>query len=176
MSIFVKNVDWSQTENDVILIVPIGGRKSIDDVIIAEKFLKINVRPYYYEVFFEHPIAVDESSCKIFESNLKFRLKKANDNIWWCSLGKTSKPAQNARDDAISMEAKKELFTEYEQSVNEKCANEKKERYALKRQEMDKEMERNARIRKKIEETEEMLKNQQIKATVSHKSMSKTIP
>lgn len=165
MSIFVKNVNWSQTETNIIVIVPIHGRKSIDDVVIDERFLKINVRPHFYEVFFEHPICVEQSSCKIFESNFKFQLKKAN-NEWWQSLGKISKPAPDTNDEPISMEAKKEIYSNYEDCVTQQCATRKKEYAKLKRNEMDKEMQRQSKIKEQINETETMLKNQHISKVI----------
>lgn len=161
MSIFIKNVNWSQTERDIIVTVPICGRKSIDDVVIGERFLKINVRPYFYEVFFEHPICIAQSSCKIFEANFKFQLRKANDQ-WWSSLGKISKPAPDSNDEPISIEARKEIYSNYEDCAAQQCANRKKERANMKRSEMDKEMQRQSQIREKINETETALKNQQI--------------
>lgn len=165
MSIFIKNVTWSQTETDIIVIVPICGRKSMDDVVIGERFLKINRHPYFYEVFFEHPICVEQSSCKNFESNFKFQLKKVN-NEWWQNLGKTSKPAPDSNDEPISIEAKKEIYTNYEDCVTQQCANRKKERANMKRNEMDKEMQRQSRLREKINETEAALKSQQISKVI----------
>lgn len=161
MSIFVKNVDWSQTETEIILIVPINGKKSIENVIIAEKFLKINVHPYFYEVFFEHPISIGESTCKALQTCFKFRLKKTNNELW-ASLGKTAKPVQNSVDGTISLEKKKELFLEYEKSVNDARTIKKTELANLKRDEIDKEVERASRIRNKVDDFEEALKNVQI--------------
>lgn len=165
MSIFIKNVNWSQTDSDIIVVVPICGRKSMDDVVIGERFLKINVRPYFYEVFFEHPICVEQSSCKIFESNFKFLLKKANDE-WWQSLGKLSKPAPDSSDEPISIATKKEIYSKYEDSLTQQNANRKKEYANMKRNEMDKEMQRQSQIREKISETEAALKNQQISEVI----------
>lgn len=165
MSIFIKNVNWSQTETDIIVIVPICGRKSMDDVVIGERFLKINVRPYFYEVFFDHPICVKQSSCKIFESNFKFLLKKAN-NEWWHSLGKISKPAADSSDEPISIATKKEIYSNYEDSVVQQHVNRKKEHANIKRNEVDKEMQRQSQMRQKISETETALKNQQISKVI----------
>lgn len=165
MSIFVKNVNWSQTETDINVIVPICGRKSVDDVVIGERFLKINRRPYFYEVFFDHPICVEQSSCKIFQSNFKFQLKKAN-HEWWNSLGEVSKPATDSNDEPILIEAKKEIYSNYENGVTQQYANRKKEHANLKRNEMDKEMQRQSKIREQIDETETALKNQHISKVI----------
>lgn len=163
MSIFVKNVDWSQTQEQVILNIPIAGRKSMDDVILADTFLKINIHPYFYELFFERPICVELSSCKMLESNLKFYLKKETDE-WWSSLGKTAKSATklNDGDDTIPSERKREIYGEYERRVQENHSLEQKERKNLKRNEIEKEIERESRIRKQIDETESALGTLQI--------------
>lgn len=158
MSIFVKDVDWSQTEEKVFLNIPIAGKKSMDDVVLADKFLKINVHPYFYELFFERPICVEQSSCKILESKLKFYLKKETDE-WWSSLGKTAKAVTNSTngDDAIQSERKREIYSDYEKRLKENHSLKQKEWNNLKRNEIDKEIERESRIRKKIDETEAAL-------------------
>lgn len=167
MSIFVKNVTWSQTESNITVIVPICGRKSIDDVVIGEGFLKVNVRPYFYEVFFDHPICIEQSSCKLFESSFKFNLKKVS-NERWHNLGKLCKSAADSNEGSISFEAKKEIYSKYEDCVAQEIANRKKENANSKRTEMDKEMQRQSQIRQKISDTETALKNQQISEVFNH--------
>lgn len=159
MSIFVKNVSWSQTDADLILTVPICGPKSIDDFVIGEQFLKINVRPYFYEVFFEHSVCPEQSSCKIFESHFKFQLKKAK-NGRWHSLGKVSRPAPDSNDIPISIQAKKEIHSNHEECMARQFGNKKRERANLKRNEMDKEVQRLGQIRARISDTETALKNE----------------
>lgn len=132
----------------------------MNNVILADKFVKINVHPYFYEVFFEQPICVEQSSCKILESNVKFCLKKERDE-WWSSLGKTSKSATNSNE-TIACEEKREIFGEYEKSVQENQKLNQKERSKLKRNEIEKEIERETQIRKKIENTESTLNSLQI--------------
>lgn len=159
MSIIVKNVDWSQTESELFVNVQIKAKKYSDDVVIAEKFLKINARPYLYELFFERPICVEKSSCKILESNVKFCLKKQT-NEWWSSLIST-----------ISTERKKEIIYEHENKVRNDFINCQKERSVLKRNEIDKEIKRENQIREKIDKTEVNLKFCQVSQVVSQKSI-----
>lgn len=159
MSIFVKNVDWHQTESEVFLNLAIKPIKSIDDIIIADKFLKLNARPYFYELFFDQPICSQQSTCKILESNIKFRLKKTI-NDPWIKLGYTAKPNENQGNDIDVKEMKKQIFDEYANSVKDDFECRKKEHNDLQRIEIDKEIERSNQIRKKIEETEATLKDQ----------------
>lgn len=151
MSIILQNLDWSQTQTEVFLNIPINGKKSLDSVVIAEKFLKINARPYFFELFFERSICVEDSSCKILESNIKFHLKKATDG-WWSNL----------KNEILSNEQKKEIFSDYENKMKADYANQQKQRSKLNRNEIDKEIERESQIRQKINETETDLKNCQI--------------
>lgn len=150
MAITVKNINWSQTKSEVFVNVQIKATKYSDDVVIAEKFLKINSRPYFYELFFERPICAEESSCKILESNIKFYLKKATNELW------TSLEA------VLLSKQKKEIFYEYENKKKINFDNCRKERLSLKRNEIDKEIERENLIRKKIYETETDLKFRQL--------------
>lgn len=165
MSIFVKNVDWSQNQAKVFLNVSIPGKKSMDNVVLDDQFLKINVYPYFYELFFERPICVEQSSCTILESNIKFYLKKETDE-WWSGLGKTAILDANLNDgggnDTIPSERKREIYGEYEKRAQEDQKLRNKERSNLKRNEIEKEIERETRIRKQIDETESALGSHQL--------------
>lgn len=164
MSIFVKNMNWSQTQTEVFVNIPIKiKKKSVENVVLDNKFLKINICPYFYELFFEQPICVEQSSCKILEANIKFHLKKETAE-WWPSLGKTAKTSADLNDDhAIPIERKKEILDEYEKRVQENQTHKQKERSNLKRNEIEKEIERESQIRKQINETESSLSILQLK-------------
>lgn len=157
MTIFVKNVNWSQTQAEIFLNIPITGKKkSLNDVVLDDKFLKISVRPYFYEVFFEHPIQVDQSSCTILESNIKFRLKKVSAE-WWSSLGKTT-----SDNGTMPIERKREILGEYEKRMQEHHTLKHKERSNLKRNVIEQEIERESQIRQRIDETESAFRNLQL--------------
>ncbi|XP_031632395.1 uncharacterized protein LOC116346464, partial [Contarinia nasturtii] len=158
----IKNVIWSQTQSKVFLNISIGGKKSTDDIVIAKKFLKINIHPHFYEIFFEHPICVEQSCCKLLESSIKFDLKKEKDE-WWSNLGKTKKLSDNLGDGAIiSNDTVKEIFDEYEKNIQEEQTLERKEQTTWKRNEIDKEIERQNQIRNKIEKIKSTLECHQI--------------
>lgn len=147
MSIFVKKVTWYQTQSEIFVNILINGKKSTDDIIIDTHFLKINIRPHFYEITFEKPICVERSSCKLLELNIKFRLKKEKDE-WWSSLG--------------TKEIVKERLHEFEKKIQEEHARQKNERSTWKRIEIDKEIERQSQIRMKIEKNESIIESHQI--------------
>lgn len=175
MSIFVKNVQWSQNESEICINLTLKSTKSIDDIVIAEKFLKVNARPYFYELFFEEPICAEQSTCKILESNIKFRLKKCNSNQW-NNLGYTAKSGGNEGNEIASSGLKKQIFDEYEKSMKDSFESKQKERMNLKRIEIDKEIERGSQIRKKIQETEAKLKDCQLQKVSRNDENLKFIP
>lgn len=154
MTIFIKNVEWTQNESEVIIKIPFKLNKSSCDIIIWEKFLKINIKPYFYEVFFEFPIIVEQSTYKFLETCIKCVLKKAQSE-WWTCLGKYSKAETDNK--VISRELKEEILREYEASVEQEYKNKKVEQYKLKRFETDKEVQRQQAIREKIENIEKNL-------------------
>lgn len=161
MSIFIENVSWSQTGSEIIIKLPIQGKKVTDNVIITENFMKINIQPYYYELFFEGSICPEKSACKILENCIKCVLKKSNDE-WWKSLGKPSKLNGKLNEKCSLNEIRKERRAEYEQKVKEQCIQKKTERRQLEREILDRRLDRDSEIRAKIENTQKLLKEQQL--------------
>lgn len=154
MSIFLKNVEWSQNQSKIYINIRLVGKKSLDNITIDGKFLKINISPYYCEVFFEHPICVEDSTCKILESNIKFCLKKKTSELW-TSLGKTSQ--SSLTNDSISNEERRSIFCEYEKSVKNDFEMKNKNESTIKNYVIDREIERKNEIRNRIEKTEASL-------------------
>lgn len=160
MPILIKNVDWTQTESDITLKIPLKGHtKSADDVIIWQKFLKVNIQPYFFEVFFQNPINYEKSTCKLLDTGIVCTLKKTS-NEWWPRLGRYSK-AEND-DDRISPAEKEQILREYEANIAQVYKERDIERDAVKRAGIDKEMQRRYEIQRKIDEIQENLKSQHI--------------
>lgn len=161
MSIFIENVTWSQTDSEIIIKLPIQGKKVTDNVIITEKFMKINIQPYYYELFFEGTICPEESLCKVLETCIKCILKKSNGERWE-SLGTPSKVNGKLNEKCTLNEIRKERRAEYEQKVKEQCVQKKKDRQQLERDVLNRRLDRDSEIRAKIENTQKLLKEQQL--------------
>lgn len=173
MSIFIENVSWSQSDSEIIIKLPIQGKKVTDNVIITEKFMKINIQPYYYELFFERSICPEESACKILESCIKCILKKSNDD-WWPSLGKPSKVNGKLNEKCTLSEIRKERRAEYEQKVKDECNQKKTERQQLEREVLDRRLDRDSEIRAKIENTQKLLKEKQLRGQMTHGKVGNT--
>lgn len=163
MSIFIENIKWSQTDNEIILLIPIHGKKVTDNVIITEKFMKVNCSPYYYELFFEKLICAEESSCKILESCIKCILKKSIKNEWWTELGKPAKMNGKINEKCILNELRKKTRAEYEEKMQANVIEKRNEQAQLKRDIMDKSIDRQQLIRKKIADVEQDLKEVHLK-------------
>lgn len=157
MTIFVKNVEWFQTQSEIFITLPIKANKFTTDIVIATKFLKLSARPYFYELFFEQPVCAEQSTCRILESNIKFRLKKSTDSQW-IRLGYAPKADENQGGCGFTNDTKKQILIEHENSIKDDLASKQKEKANLKRIEVDKEIERGNVIRSKIHETELALK------------------
>src|SRR6202012_1840929 len=84
MPILIKDYNWSQTDNQVVVKVPLKGihhHPSVD-IFTYETFIKINCSPFYFEIFLLHPIDEKNSRCKILENEAKFVLTKKTSEIW----------------------------------------------------------------------------------------------
>lgn len=174
MSIFIENVIWSQTDHEIVLKIPIQGKKITDNVIITDKFIKVNFNPYYYELFFEKPIRVEESVCKTLESCIKCTLKKLNKE-WWDSLGTPSKVCGKSNEKSILNELRKGASAEYEQKVQEETIHKQNEKTKLKRNVMDKTINREQEIRARIADAEEKLKQEQMLEDPPKQSREETV-
>lgn len=83
MPILIKDFNWSQTEDEIIIRVPLKGViTSKVDFFIRENFVKISYPPFYFEVFLSHNIDEKESRCKILEVETKIILKKIEIIKW----------------------------------------------------------------------------------------------
>lgn len=86
MSILIKDYSWTQTDDEIIIRVPLKGViTSKVDFFIQENFVKISYPPFYFEVFLSHKIDKKESRCKILEVETKIILKKI-EMIQWENL------------------------------------------------------------------------------------------
>lgn len=159
MPLFIKNIEWTQDNSNVIVTIPLKGQKSRDDVILWRKLLKINVHPHFYEVYFDDPIDTESSSCKILDTGIVCTLRKVADKLW-PRLGRHSRAESDG--DTIPAEEKADIWREYEQDTAKLYKDRSVARDTMRRAEIDKEMERQYEIRRKIEEIQQNLKNQVI--------------
>lgn len=85
--LIVKDFEWSQTEDEIVIRIPMKNKSLKTDILTSEKFVKLYAAPYYFELFPLHAIVEEESRCQLSSNETKLSLKKAN-SIEWSSLEK----------------------------------------------------------------------------------------
>lgn len=145
MPILIKDYSWSQTDNQIVVKVPLKGvhKHPAVDVFTYETFIKINCSPFYFEVLLLHPIDETNSRCKILENEAKFILSKKT-AVPWDSLEMNCSKESRLNE---KMEAIKCAHVTAEEQAkdrwNKKCE--------LKRSEIHKEVDREAKIREEVD-------------------------
>lgn len=145
MPILINDYNWSQTDNQIVVKVPLKGIHSHPsvDIFTYETFIKINCSPFYFEVLLLHPIDETNSRCKILENEAKFILLKKTVQTWSSLESDCSKENKlNEKKEVIKC-AQLVAEKEAEQKRNKKCE--------LKRNEIHKEVDREAKVRDEIE-------------------------
>lgn len=146
MAILVKNVEWYQTDDQIIVKIPkqnVIARNA--DVLITTTFIKVNFQPYLYETILEHEICTDSSVCKILENCIKFVLSK-KEPIHWTNLSSTSQSTKSIE----GIKLKTVIIEENQKTL----AAETKERQRVnensKKANIEREMEREQKIRDQV--------------------------
>lgn len=151
MPIVIKNPKWSQTDNEVHIILPLNNvcSSGIKDVFISNKFIKVNFSPYYFEAILSHEIDANESKCKICENYLKFVLKKCVANGTWEHFERTHGAQQ--------LDIKKELLQENDANVAAEIENQRKMKADFKRLLVDIELKRDQKKREQMDAVDQKI-------------------
>lgn len=154
MPILIKDYNWSQTDNQVVVKVPMKGihNNPSVDIFTCETFIKINCAPFYFEALLLHPIDEKNSRCKILENEAKFILLKKISQTWDALESGCSKENKLIEKKEAVKCAQLTAEKETEQRWKQKCE--------LKRSEMHKEVDREAKLR---DEIESLKKNEVVK-------------
>lgn len=131
MPILVKDVKWTQTENEVEIILKFNKNTTQPvDIFTSKKYLKVHSPPFLWESFLLYEIQNEESRCQVFPSLLKFSLKKS-EKIYWDSLEvkldqqekiNVRKEANKLKQESIEMK-QKEMFNYKEQKKRGEIMN-----------------------------------------------------
>lgn len=145
MPILIKDYNWSQTDNQIVVKVPLKGvhKNPAVDIFTYETFIKVNCPPFYFEVLLLHPIDETNSRCKILENEAKFVLFKKTEQQWdSLELNCSKEKRLDEKREAIQC-AQLTAEKQVEDRWNKKCE--------LKRSEIHKEVDREGKIREEIE-------------------------
>lgn len=141
--IIVKESEWSQTENEVFITVPIKGSLAVD-ILTNENFIKIHSAPYYFESFLLRPINEEESCCQKTNTGMRFCLKKIEPTEW-----ETLERQFSDKDEKIRV--KKEIIEKIQEKSKEKLKSRLEEKEKIKREQVDNSLTKDAEVREKIE-------------------------
>lgn len=162
MPIIIKDKIWSQTDQQVHVILSLNGvhPTKIKDIFITENFIKVSYGSYYFEAFLTHSIDINNSRCKILENNIKFILQKNIANECWEQLELTDIKEQSNGD---KLELKKNFLHENELAAAVKRENERKLKAEFKRELVNMELRNDQKRREEIEAIQNQVKEQEIK-------------
>lgn len=154
MPIVVNHVEWSQTDDDVVIKIPRQSSCARNaDILITGTFVKVNFQPYLFETVLEHEICPDASVCKILENCIKFVLRK-RDPIHWTNYASTEQTTKSADGVKLKIEAVEEQ--------QKALAAETKERQRLiqndKKANIERELKREQDIRDQVQRIHEQVK------------------
>jgi dyslexia susceptibility 1 candidate gene 1 protein len=150
MPIVIKNCDWSQTTDEVIVKIPllnIPTSKNLDSC-ISTNFVKLSYAPYYFEAFLLHPIVESCSTCLVLENEARFQLRKQDVSMQWESLEKVLTKAEKM---LLKEESQREIF---ENAKNKRQSN-RQWREDKKKAEVSREIHRESSMRESIEQLQE---------------------
>lgn len=145
MPILIKDYNWSQTDTQIVVKVPLKGIHSNPsaDIFTYETFIKINCLPFYFEAFLLHPIDEKNSRCKILENEARFTLLKKTAQSW------ASLELHCAKESKLN--EKKEMIQCAQLLAGKEAEQRWKDKCESKRNEVHKEVDREAKVREEIE-------------------------
>lgn len=129
MPIIIRDWFWSQTNDEVKIVLPFKTPKNHSniDTLTSRSYLKLHCAPYFWECFLLHEIKDDSSKCQVFDGKVQLTLKKCEPDIEWVSLEKelSSEEKMQIRNDAVKVN--QELYQQKLKETITKREEKKKE-------------------------------------------------
>lgn len=144
MLIIVKNITWTQQEDEIFIRVPLKNASSQIDVLTSESYIKIHALPYFFEAFLLHPINEESSRCQFVQNEARFYLKKVEIEQW-DALERTF---QNKEEKA---KYKEEILTKVQEKTQEDIKKRLEQKEEIKKGQVHVAIERDALIRESVE-------------------------
>lgn len=164
MPILLKNYTWHQNDDEIIVRIKFPQRiKSKMDIFTHKAFIKINCTPYYFEKFLRHSINETTSRCKILEQEVIFYLNKLDNVVWDALEIDICKTDQVKVKEDVIKEAQDELEKQKKEKLQHKDD--------LKKDEIHKEIERDTKIRERIENHNKNITNKAVSSIEKWKDL-----
>eukprot|EP00111_Clytia_hemisphaerica_P024703 TCONS_00072791-protein len=156
MPLEIKEIEWSETENNVTLKVPLKGANTKTlDIFSSPKYIKVSAPPYYYEVALHDEIDDDISKATINNGQVLFHLQKVTAGLWGqlhASLHKDKEYMKELRAQSLEQKQAKEQEKEKERAA----MREQQKKYAVREQMRVDNEERKMREEQKRKEMEQI--------------------
>lgn len=175
MPILVKNIEWYQTDDQIIIKIPTQNASARNaDVLITETFVKVHFQPYLFETILQHEICPNASVCKILESCIKFVLQK-KEVFEWTDLNSTHHSTKSSE----GVKLKTEVIEEHQKALAAESKERRRAKEDEKKANIEREMEREQKIRDQVhcihEEVKENEKKQLPIQAVAHPMIAPVI-
>lgn len=166
--IIVKDFQWSQTEDEIFIQVPLKSAASTADILTHENFIKIHANPFYFEAFLLHEIVEDESRCQVTNDEVRFYLKKSSRVEWECLQRDFSDKTEKAK-------VKREILEKVQENSQEKLKNKLAQKDKTKRSEVENSIAKDAEVREAIEKLQKLAVHQEMSKVYEIKRASKQV-
>ncbi|KAJ3071100.1 Dynein assembly factor 4, axonemal [Podochytrium sp. JEL0797] len=107
MPIVIKQQDFTETADRVLVSVPLNGVKADKaDIYANDLYIKINFPPFFYETDLLHAIDPEESEAVVGDGCVKFSMKKVDPKLWGSlnAVNLTPLEVRTRREDAFTRE------------------------------------------------------------------------
>lgn len=151
MPIIVKDYTWQETEGELIICLPLKGVSSTKvDIFSTDQYIKVSYPPYLFEVHLLKPVVEAQSTAKIGNGVITFRLIKIEPGHW------SRLHSQESEDKDAMAEKRAEAVAHSQRAdaeLREERAKKKREeeQYAI-QQQMKQEQEERGRIEREKQE------------------------
>ncbi|KDR14473.1 hypothetical protein L798_11644 [Zootermopsis nevadensis] len=167
MPVLVKDYIWRQTENMVVIRVPLNGvHCSKVDIFSSDNYIKAHFHPFLFEVFLFSSVKEPRSKCTVGDGKIVFELQKTECDYWENLEANLSKEEQR--------EMRKKILERSQEN-----ARAEQERKCVKRAELDRLAVRHqividANQRKRIDEIKGKVKEIAMRELEEWKSSNQT--
>ncbi|XP_030750448.1 LOW QUALITY PROTEIN: dynein assembly factor 4, axonemal [Sitophilus oryzae] len=146
MPIIIKDFKWKQTEENIVIQVPLHGvHQSKIDIFTSPQYLKASFEHFFFEVLLLYPVDILNSSCIKTGTEIIFELKKYPQGIW-DSLEITHISKQE------KLEMKKKIIETEHAKIQKECEEKQNKKAQLKRVAINQQIELDTKTRNRIDE------------------------
>ncbi|XP_050296981.1 dynein axonemal assembly factor 4-like [Anthonomus grandis grandis] len=146
MPIIIQDLTWKQTEDRVVIQVPLHGvPQTRVDLFTSPRYIKASFESFFFDAVLREEVDVSQSTCTKSPTCILFDLKKCSQNTWeTLEVTDLTKKEKNA--------LKQKLIEEEHERIKKRDEERKSKKAELKRVAINEQIELDTRVRTEIEE------------------------